>query len=204
MRTILLTCVLAAAVPLAAQMNDEKSDESATRAATTGLATLRALAEKAPEVIGMNEKDAGAAQLRPPLRVMFVPLDKLKAYHGEEPFALLLDVKTYFYAVSVGAEVRSSITVKNANNTWTATEFGNQALAKRIAQVRGGATAAAMLVRIPALNLDFVGTESGGKLQLTSLFDVPGTDIRMGNTVDAAHVFAALVPMAQAHNGLPT
>jgi hypothetical protein len=204
MRRIILTLALAAAMPLGAQQTVDKSAEP-TRAATTALTTLRALAEQAPEVVGLSAQEAATAQLRPPLRVVFVALDKLKTFHsGDDPRALLVDVGTVFYPVAVGSEVRSSITVKKSDDGWAATEFGNQALAKRIDQARGGATEAALLVRVPALNLDFVGTESGGTLQLTSLFDVPGTDIRTGSTADARTVLAALDPLANAHNGLPS
>ncbi len=204
MRRIILSLALAAAMPLGAQQTVDRDTEP-TRAATTALPTLRALAEQAPEVVGLTAQEAATAQLRPPLRVVFVSLDKLKTFHaGDDPRALLVDVATVFYPVAAGSEVRSSITVKKPNGGWVATEFGNQALAKRINEVRAGATAAALLVRVPALNLDFVGTESGGTLQLTSLFDVPGTDIRIGTTADARNVLAALVPLANAHNGLPT
>ncbi|MEK6374735.1 MAG: hypothetical protein AABO58_18815 [Acidobacteriota bacterium] len=213
MRRIILSCLLAIPVAAMAQSRTrppqsrvaENVNAEATRAATTGLSTLRALAEKSPEVMGLSAREAESAVLRPPLRVVFVRLDRLKAYRAsDDPRSLLADVSTLFYPVAVGADIRSSITVKRTERGWVAAEFGNDELAKKIQSVRGGATASALLVRVPALNLDFVGNESGGTLMLTSLFDVPGTKIRAGATADARAVLAALVPMANAHNGLPT
>jgi len=212
MRTIILGCLLAIPVAAAAQSRTTPQNRAATnmnaepaRVATEALSTLRALAEKSPEVMGLSAKEAASAVLRPPLRVALVRLDRLKAFRpSDDPRSLLTGVSTLFYPVAVGADIRSSITVKRTDRGWVAAEFGNDELAKKIQSVRGGDTSSALLVRVPALNLDFVGTESGGTLSLTSLFDVPGTKIRAGATADARSVFAALVPMANAHNGLPT
>jgi len=205
-KAIILSCLLVMPMMASAQTKTTVDmDSEPTRAATSALGTLRALAEKSPDVMGLSSKEAENAVLRPPLRVVFVPLDGLKTFRaGDDPRALLTDVSTVFYPVAVGDDIRSSITVKRTDGGWVATEFGNDELAKKIQSVRGSDTSAALLVRVPALNLDFVGTESAGTLRLTSLFDVPGTDIRAGSTADARTVLAALVPMANAHNGLPT
>jgi hypothetical protein len=176
------------------------------RAATAGISTLQALAKRSPAVIGLTAEEAATAQVLPPLRVMFVKVDMLKNFAAsDDPHSLLVDVGVMIYPIAVSSgEVRSSITVKRSDGTWKAAQFGSPKLAKRISQVRGGATASALLVRVPGLNLDFIGTESGGVLQLTSLFTVPGTNIRQGETADAKTVFAALAPMAAQLNDLPT
>jgi hypothetical protein len=211
MRKLIFLIALLATASLSgqtAQTYDANRDPNAAesvRAATAGLSTLAALARRSPEVIGLTAKEAASAEVLPPLRVVFVKLDGLKNFtSADDPRSLLVDVGVTFYPIAVSGGVRSSITVKRSDGGWKATQFGSPLLAKRIEQVRGGATSAALLVRVPGLNLDFIGVESGGVLKLTSLFTIAGTDIRQGDTADARTVFAALAPLARKVNGLPT
>jgi hypothetical protein len=175
------------------------------RVATEGLSTLRALAEKVPTATGLTPKDAADARLAAPLRIFFVPLDRLRTYRSDaDPRALLQDVRAFFFPVSVGAEIRSSLTVKELRGQLVASDFGQAELAKLIASARGeSAGSAAILVRIPALNLYFIG-RTDGTLTLTPIAEVPGLDLQVGKPANAADVFPALSAMAQKLNGDPT
>jgi hypothetical protein len=93
--------------------------------------------------------------------------------------------------------------VQRRDARWTATDFGQAELAKLITATRGTAPGA-ILVRVPALNLLFIGRQTAGGLTLTPVSDFPMAGLRQGVTANAADVLTALVPVAQAHNGDPT
>jgi hypothetical protein len=59
-------------------------------------------------------------------------------------------------------------------------------------------------VKVPALNLGFVGTRKEGRLFLTPLFDVPRFQLKRGATLPAEEVFKAIQPAAREHTGLPS
>jgi len=206
MRSITILCALAMTIPLAAQQTTTGDYERETaKVAAAAIPTLRALAEQAPDVVGLTAQEAASAVLASPLREVDVPLDRLKAYtSATDARSLFVDLQTTFYPVLVGSEIRSSITVKRTERGWEATEFGNDELAKRIAAVRGGDSSSALLVRVRALNLDFIAKDTSSGLQLIPLTDIPGTDIRAGSSAPANAVLAALVALANQHNGLPT
>ena len=207
MKTITTICALLVAASLSAQTRDQGQYDmkDVTRVATAALPALRGLAAKIPAVIGLTPEEAASAQLAEPLRVFWVGLDALKNYHaGADPRALLTDFRTVFYPVTVAASVRSSITVKQRDAGWMATDFGQPELAKRVAAARGAGMGEAVLVRVPALNTYFVGTTTGGSLVLTPIADIPGTELRANVAAPADTVFAALAARARASNELPT
>jgi hypothetical protein len=198
----LIAMLMAPALAAQPTQNAEVSIRQATETAQAALPVLAGLAKQAPDALGLSEKEAGIARVEAPLRVLYVPLDALKNYSNGDPRALLKDGATLFFPVTVGGTVRSSISVQQRDGRWTATDFGRPALAKRIADNAGGA--GAILIRVPALNLHFVGHETAGGLVLTALVDIPGTKLRAGESAAASEVFTAIVPLAKAANGLPT
>jgi hypothetical protein len=200
-------CALLLAASLTAQSRDQGQYDvkEPLRVATAALPTLRDLAEKVPTVIGLTAGEAASAQLGQPLQLFVVGLDALKRYtSGADPRALLQDVRTVHYPILVGGVVRSSLAVKQKPQGWVATDFGQVELAKRVAAARGAAAGEAFLVRVPALNTYFVGTTSGGSLQLIPIADVPGTNLRANQPAPADAVFNTLAARARASNGLPT
>jgi phage shock protein PspC (stress-responsive transcriptional regulator) len=74
---------------------------------------------------------------------------------------------------------------------------------QRVVAGQPGGAAEAFQVRIPALNLIFVGNFVNGMLTLTSIMDVPMYGITANSPSDARELLAKLKPMAQQHNGLP-
>jgi hypothetical protein len=206
MKTIsILALLLMAAASTRAQTAASPEMSQVMRVATEGLATLRSLSEQMPAATGLTPKDAASARLGEPLRIFFVPLDRLKEYRGDtDPRALLLDVKAFLFPVSVAAETRSSLTVKDLKGQLVASDFGQAELVKRIVSARGEAIdPSAVLVRVPALNLYFIG-RTGETFTLTPVSEIPGTDLPAGRPANAAEVFKALSALAQKHNGDPT
>jgi hypothetical protein len=202
-------CAVLITGSLSAQSNQGPDRErnqmkEVTQVAAAALPTLRELAERAPAVAGLTAREAATAQLEPPVRVFWVTLDSLKAYHsGDDPHTLLQDKQTFFYPVTVSGDVRSSITVKQRDTRWLATDIGHADLAKRVSALRAG-NADAILIRVPALNNYLVGTMEAGVLRFTPLADIPGSDIRAGVAAPADAVFAALAALARKANGLPS
>jgi hypothetical protein len=58
-------------------------------------------------------------------------------------------------------------------------------------------------VRIPALNLTFIGYTDDGKLMLDSVGEVNAYGIRPGSTLPATEIFERLRAFAQRHDELP-
>ena len=59
-------------------------------------------------------------------------------------------------------------------------------------------------VRIPAMNLVFLGTRTEEGLLLTPVLDDPSYGFERGGTLPAEKALEAIVPAASEHKGLPT
>jgi hypothetical protein len=59
-------------------------------------------------------------------------------------------------------------------------------------------------VKVPALNLTFVGQRQNGELFLAPIQDDPRLKLERGKALPAKEVLQALQPAAQKHEGLPT
>jgi hypothetical protein len=208
MKTMLALAILLAGVGAGAQTTSVYEDPQSTReavvAANEALPKLVALARQVPAAVGLSADEAAAATIEPPLRVVDVPLDRLKTYRSTDDVgALLIDIQAAFVPVAVGGTTRTSIVLQRRDARWAATDFGQAELAKLITAARG-TTPGAILVRVPALNLFFIGRQTAGGLTLTPVSDFPMAGLRQAVTATASDVLTALVPIAQAHNGDPT
>lgn len=186
--------------------------EAAEKAATTALQTFQGLVTRDNfRQMGFDKpEDARVARLDRPLRQFLVPLDRLRNYApGGDPAGLLTGGESLFYPVLVGSEVRSSIVLEGGPGGWRVSSFGGPRFAKFVAAARGtgaaGAGAGEFVVRVPALNLFFLGHRSGSDLLLAPLVeDARLPSLKSGAPVSAKQVFEKLVPLARAHNDLPT
>lgn len=204
-RILILTLLLA--LPLTGQTTvDLDRDSDSRKAASEGLGELAALARETPQQRGgLTAEEAARAQLLPPIRVLFVPLDALKAYTaGADPRALLRDTGTIFYPVAVDGNVRSSVAVARSGGRWKPVEIGRAKLATAVEAVRASTPDVTAIVHVPALNLVFVASENGGTLRLISLQNSPENELRFGEGDTADRILARLVPLAQRNNGDPT
>lgn len=147
-------------------------------------------------------EEVADAQLGEPLQVSMVPLDRLKEFTQEtDPNELLQDASRVIYPVTVRDEVRCSLEIGPIEGGWQGTTFGSPELIRPLAEQRAGAED--FVVWVPALNMYFVATRDGEQLILTPAFDYPEANLVVGRTQSAADVFAAIQPLAEAHEGLP-
>jgi hypothetical protein len=146
--------------------------------------------------------EVAKAQLGPSLKVSTVPLDRLQKYQqGANPEELLVDANRVIYTVTVNEEVRTSLEVGKVGDLWQGRSFGSPEFIRPLARLRQSDTD--FVVWVPALNAYFMGRRTEGGLTLTPAFDYPEMDLSAGRTLPAASAFAAMVPLAQSHNGLP-
>jgi len=211
-----IVTLVAAAFVLISQANSQQLrliDEEAQKAASGALATFGQLVtEDNYRAMGFDSLgEVGVARLAEPLRVFMVRLDHLQKYEpGSDPNKMLSGGDQVIYPVTVGEQVRSSITVHKVERTWKAFDFGSPTLVKMLAKVRKYsadstklAISSYFVVRVPALNLYFIGHRADGVLMLTPLVDHPGYRFKARVTMPADRVFAALLPAAKGHDGLP-
>jgi len=211
-----IVTLVAAAFVVISQANSQQLrllDEEAQKAASGALATFGQLVtEDNYRAMGFDSLgEVGVARLGEPLRVFMVRLDHLQKYEpGSDPNKILSGGDQVIYPVTVGEQVRSSVTVHKVKGTWKAFDFGSPTLVKMLAKVRTYsadstklAISSYFVVRVSALNLHFIGHRADGVLMLTPLFDHPGYRFKARVTMPADKVFEALLPVAREHDGLP-
>ena len=213
MRILLLTLLLAFVVCSQGVSEAQKLPfEQINNAAAKALNILKDPAF-APQLQTVGIKSIEAAReatLGAPLQLFIVRLDELKQYQpGDDPDKLLHAVEQVVYPVTVKGQVVSSVSVSKERGEWTATQIGQGISAPKIAESRTvGARALktepvkAFLVRVPALNREFVGYKTE-KLMLVPILEEVDLGFKAGAAIPAAKVLEALVPEAQAHQGLP-
>ncbi len=143
-----------------------------------------------------------SAALGEPLALYTIGLDQLKAYRqGTDVNSLLSLSADALYPVTANGQVRSSVTVTKVESGYRASSFGNAEVIKALSKYREAATAFA--VRVPALNLYYLGQRVENKLLLTPVADDSRLKLSPGKAVPAEDVVNQLVPIANAYNGLP-
>lgn len=221
--SILLTTILLGAAGCASHADSTVSTETPASApapapvsgaahATAAAAALKTLAGlvKPEKTLGFHSpSEVALASLAEPLPMLMVGLNDLRGYRaGDDPRPLLRDEGTVMYPVTVGGEVRSSVILRRVNGDWKATQFGRSNLAgfaqagrKQVASARRVPESGVSLVEIPTMSARMLEHEENGVPMLTSLLDVPNTDLRAGMTLTAAGVFAKLQPLAAQNDG---
>ncbi len=208
MRTLIIAMSVVFLLALSAQGQDVQMMARETQAAAReGLATLTQLAtEKNFQQLGFTSlEEVKTAKLGEPLADFIVPLDRLKAYQsGSDPNPLLVSSGRMIYPVMSADAVRSSVTVQKMEGKWAPVAYGSASLAVLAGKMRPKEGGVAVIVRIPALNLFFLGHRVEGKLMLTPLMDDPRYQLKAGEAVPAEKVFDAVLPDAKRHDGQPS
>ena len=145
------------------------------------------------------------AQLSQPLTVMNIPLDRLKSYQaGGDTQALLVKSSETIYPVTVNGQVKSSVTIVQSDAGYAPASFGNAPIIRALSQYRQGPTPESdFVVRVPALNMYFLGRTVDGKLMLVPIAEDPRLKLRPGEAVPFETALPDLVAAANAYNGLP-
>jgi hypothetical protein len=179
----------------------------AQQAASNALATLQKLVtEQNYKALGFTSLDeVKSATLAKPLAQYDIGLDRLREYQvGKDPNALLTASSETIYPVTVAGQVRSSVTVVKKETGYTTASFGNANIVKALSLYRGANVSEAFAVRISALGMYFLGNRVETRLMLTPVVEDNRLPFRIGVAVPAEDLLKAIIPLAQAYNGLPT
>ncbi len=214
MKTKMTIYVLAASLTAGlamAQQRPYESESSAGETAREALKTLTVLVTRENyRALGFdNLQEVRSATLGTPIRQFMIRLDELQKYDsGTDPARLLHSTETLTYPVKVQDRTKSSLTVRNQNGRWESESFGGPSYARLLTETRdrlaADGSSELFEVRVPALNLAFVGQQRGGQLFLAPIQDEPRFKLERGKTLPAQEVLQALQPAAREHNGLPT
>lgn len=187
--------------------------EQIQKVSTEALKTFGSLVTKDNfKMMGFKSADkVKSAQLGDYLQVFMVRLDMLQKYQpNDDPDKMLQGGDRVIYPVMVDNRVQSSFTVHKVKEKWSATGFGNSNLIKLLDKGRKIESDSSKLslssyfvVKIPALNLFFIGFHAQDKLMLTPLFDDKSLGLKAYKSKAAEEVFEALIPVAKNHDGLP-
>ena len=158
-----------------------------------------------------DPEEVRTATLGAPLQDFIVRLDKLKSYTpGGRLDELLTATDLVIYPVLVKDQVRSSITISKSGESWQAVSFGGPNFIKLISGTLKENTKATRLdssayqvIRVPSLNLFFLGFRLNNELMFVPVTDNARLKFSAGAGMKAENVFSALLPEAKAHNGLP-
>lgn len=156
-------------------------------------------------------QETKTAQLGTPFQEFTIALGKLKTYEpGANPDQLLDGGHIAYFPVNVQTETRSSIMLVKDNDQWKAVSYGSANLIRLLASARSSLQRATGLpissffvVRIPAMNLYFVGYRMDQQLMLTPILDNTEYKFMSGTPIAGKDVFRTLLPHAKAHDGLP-
>jgi len=177
------------------------------QAADTAIGVLQKLVnEQNYRSLGFDSVDeVKQAQLGQPLTVMNIPLEALKGYQpGTDPQTLLVKSSETIYPVTVNAQVKSSVTIVHSEAGYAPSSFGNAPIVKALSQYRQGPNAESQfVVRVPALNLYFLGQTVEGKTMIVPIAEDPRFKLRPGEAVSLEAALPELVAAANAYNGLP-
>lgn len=193
---------------------DTTATQAAVPAARQALRTLaRLVTQENARSLGFNSAaEAAGATLGVPVQELMVRLDQLRAYTQEQsPMVLLRSNDRLVFPVLVGNATRSSLTVSREGSGWTTHSFGAPRYARELDGLRAELGQREALpanryfeVRVPALNIAFLGRIRNGELFLTPITGDSRFGFQRGATLPARQAFVRMVAPARAHNGLPT
>ena len=207
MRSILLTAGLFLLIVNMGCRGSEGPKPQPQQAASSGIGVLLKLVnDQNYRAMGFDSVDeVKQAQLGQPFDVFNIGLDQLKGYRtGANANSLLSKSAETIYPVTVGGQVKSSVTIVQKDGGYQPSSFGNAEVIKSLSRYRRGDLAANdFVVRVLALNMYFLGRKVEDRLFLTPVVEDPRSKLRPGEAVPAEIVLEELVPLANAYNGEP-
>lgn len=190
----------------------ERTDLAALQGLDEGKARgLSALKEFRSEDIELTGAEQGQAVAGQPLKEYMVRLDALKEFsEGADADSLLVETGNVHIPVLAGGVPKATVCLSKGKDGWELVSLGE----KRKAGLREGAVGLSkrrllkksedhFLVRIPAMNLEFVGTYQHRQLMLSPIADDAQTGLKAGDVLEAGEVFLKILPQAKKHEGLP-
>lgn len=208
MKTLLLTALLAVlSVSSSAQAQAAQATDARAAKAARALQELPDIVNKDNHrSLGFaSAEEARAGKLGDAIPVFMIRLDALQKYRGEDPGRLLTDVQRAVYPVEVDGQVRTTVELHAVNGRWEVARMGGAQKIRAMDKQRRSTMKARSLrgsdffeVRIPALNLSFLGHHDEDGLRLTPLADDASLKLQAGRSVLASELLTQLVPLAQA------
>lgn len=158
-----------------------------------------------------STEEVKTAQLGVPFQEFMVRLDQLQKYEPSvDPNQLLSGGQIVYFPVNVQNETRSSIVMVKDKEQWKAISYGSTNLVKLLASTRSRlertadiSNSSLFVVRIPALNLYFIGYHKNQQLMLAPILDNAEYKFKSGIPISGQEVFRTLLPYAKSHDGLP-
>jgi hypothetical protein len=153
------------------------------------------------------------AKLGQPITDVMIRLDELREYRtGDQAKAIMHATGRLIYPLEIDRKARSSMVLSlNESNNWTLESFGGAKqvsmitkLRKELANKDTKSEKEYYQVRVPALQLMFIGTDLDGTGFLSPLFDMPVYGLSKGEIYPASEVLSKLIDAARDHNGEPT
>jgi len=175
-------------------------------AADDGLSVLKKMVnEQNYRAMGFDSADqVNQAQLGSPLSVSDIGLDQLKGYKaGAKPDSLLTQSNRTMYPVTVGGDVKSSVTITQRDNGYRASTFGDAEIIKSLSRYRKTESQGDFVVRVPALAMYFLARRVDDRVLVIPIIDDPRLKVKVGEAVPLETVIAQLVPLANGYNGEP-
>lgn len=175
-----------------------------TEAATSAIRTFQqAVTAQNYRALGFESVDeVKTASLGPPLSQFDIGLDQLKSYkEGADANSLLSASSETIFPVTVNGQVRSSVIVSKREAGYVPATFGRADIVKALSRYREQPNDFA--VRVPALNMYYVGRRVENRLFLVPIAEDTRTNLKPGVPLPAEDVLKQLVPIANAYNGLP-
>lgn len=207
MKTVLLTALLAV-LSLSSSAQAQAAQATDARAAKAARAV-----QELPELVNKDNhralgfetvEEARSGKLGDALPVFMIRLDALQQYRGEDPGRLLVDTQRAVYPVEVEGQARTTVELQSVNGRWEVARMGGaqkiRAMDKQrrsTMKTRGLRSSDFFEVRIPALNLSFLGHHDSDGLRLTPLADDASLKLQAGQSVLASELLTQLVPLAQ-------
>jgi hypothetical protein len=158
-----------------------------------------------------SEDEVRTATLGEPLPVYHIRLDQLREYQPNiDPNKLLTDVGQMMYPVLAKEQVRSSLVIARAGDSWKEARYGGPNLGRALARVRAAHMATYQqpftsyrVVQIPGLNVYFLGRRVDNKLVLIPVLDDARYNLKAGVAMPAEEVLRIMAEAAKKYNGLP-
>jgi hypothetical protein len=175
-------------------------------AAADGLNTLKTMVnEQNYRSMGFDSADqVNQAQLGSPLSVSDIGLDQLKGYKtGVKPDSLLTQTNRTMYPVTVGTDVKSSITTTQRDNGYRASTFGDAEIIKSLARYRKAESQGDFVVRVPALAMYFLARRVEDRVVVIPIIEDPRLKVKVGEPMPLETVLEQLVQLVNNYNGEP-
>ena len=158
-----------------------------------------------------SPRDIRQAVLGDPFGEYMVRLDELKKFTSDiNPVDLLHPTERITYPLLVEGATRSGVTVVKRDGKWIPEGIGGANYTRILNEVRSQAVQETgrnstdfFAVRVPALNMTFLGTGNGSELTLIPILSDPTYGLIRGERIPAREVFETIARGAREHNDLP-